>query len=120
MQQQTVPVNPNANVLVHAVHGDLRVAGWERNELMAKTSGSLLELVSGTSPITVTCDEDLILYLPHAVSLQVERVSGDASLQALSGPVTLGPVDGDLTTKDLGPSRWAWFPGMFPCGMSAR
>ena len=44
MQQQTVPVNPNASVLVHAVHGDLRVAGWERNELMAKTSGSILEL----------------------------------------------------------------------------
>ena len=102
MQQQTVPVNPNANVLVHAVHGDLRVAGWERNELMAKTSGSLLELVSGTFPITVSCDEDLILYLPHAVTLQVERVSGDASLQAFGGPVTLGPVDGDLTIKELG------------------
>ena len=103
MQQQTVPVNPNASVLVHAVHGDLRVAGWERNELMAKTSGSLLELVSGTFPITVSCDEDLIVYLPHAATLQVELVSGDASLQALSGPVTLGPVDGDLTIKDLGP-----------------
>ena len=103
MKQQTIPVSPNANVLVHAVPGDLRVAGWERNELMAKTSGSLLELASGTSPITITCDEDLIVYLPHAVTLQVERVSGDASLQALSGPVTLGPVDGDLTIKDLGP-----------------
>ena len=103
MQQQTVPVNPNASVLVHAIHGDLRVAGWERNELMAKTSGSLLELISGTFPITVSCDEDLIVYLPHDTSLQVERVSGDASLQALSGPVTLGPVDGDLTIKDLGP-----------------
>jgi hypothetical protein len=103
MKQQTVPVNPNANILIHAVHGDLRVAGWERNELMAKTSGSLLDLISGTFPITVTCDEDLIVYLPHAVTLQVESVSGDASLQALSGPVTLGPVDGDLTTKDLGP-----------------
>jgi hypothetical protein len=103
MQQQTVPVNPNASVLIQTIHGDLRVAGWERNELMAKTSGSSLELVSGTFPVTVSCDEDLIVYLPHATSLQVERVSGDASLQALSGPVTLGPVDGDLTIKDLGP-----------------
>ncbi len=33
MQQRTVSVNPNTKVLVHAVHGDLRVAGWERNEL---------------------------------------------------------------------------------------
>jgi len=103
MQQQTVSVPPSPSVLVRAVHGDLRVAGWERNELMAKTSGSLLEPVSGTVPITVSCDEDLILYLPQAARLQVELVSGDASLQALSGPVTMGPVEGDLTIKDLGP-----------------
>jgi hypothetical protein len=102
MQQQTLTVIPNVDVLVHAVHGDLRVAGWERNELMAKTSGSFLEPVSGSTPLTVSCDEDLILYLPHTASLKVEQVSGDVSLQALSGPLTLGPVDGDLTIKDLG------------------
>ena len=103
MKQQTVPVNPNASVLVNNVQGDLRVAGWERNELMVKTSGSILELASDADPITVSCDEDLILYLPHGASLKVEKISGDASLQALSGPVTLGPVKGDLTIKDLGP-----------------
>ncbi len=103
MQQQTVPLDPNANILVQAVHGDLRIAGWDRNELMIKTSGNKLALVSDSDPITLSCDEDVILYLPHAVRLNVEKVAGDASLQALSGPVTLGPVSGDLTLKDLGP-----------------
>jgi hypothetical protein len=103
MQQQTVPVSSNANVLVHAVRGDLRVAGWDRNELMIKTDGSHLDLVTSADPITISCDEDVILYLPRNTTLQVEKVAGDASLQALSGPVTLGPVAGDLTMKDLGP-----------------
>jgi hypothetical protein len=103
MQQQTVPVSSTVSVLVHKVHGDLRVAGWDRNELMVKTDGSDLDLASTSDPITISCDEDLILYIPRAASLQVERISGDASLQALSGSVTLGPVDGDLTMKDLGP-----------------
>ncbi len=103
MQQQTIPVSPNLNVLVHAVHGDLRVAGWDRNELMVKTDGSHLDLVSSADPLTISCDEDVILYLPRTARLQVENVAGDASLQALSGPVTLGPVAGDLTMKDLGP-----------------
>jgi hypothetical protein len=103
MQQQTVPVSPNANVLVRSVRGDLRVAGWDRNELMIKTDGSHLDLVSAADPITLSCDEDVILYLPRSANLQVERVAGDASLQALGGPVTLGPVAGDLTMKDLGP-----------------
>jgi hypothetical protein len=103
MQQKTVPISPTASVKVHAVQGDLRVAGWERNELMVKTDGSCLELVDSADPLSISCDEDIILYLPRAITLQVENVAGDASLQALSGPVTLGPVAGDLTMKDLGP-----------------
>jgi hypothetical protein len=103
MQQQTIPVGPNANILIKTVRGDLRVAGWDRNELMVKTDGSHLDLVSSTDPITISGDEDVILYLPRSANLQVENVAGDASLQALSGPVTLGPVAGDLTMKDLGP-----------------
>jgi hypothetical protein len=103
MQQQTVPTSPNPHILVHPVSGDLRVAGWDRNELMVKTDGSRLDLLSDADPINISCDEDVILYLPRAANLQVESISGDASLQALSGPVTLGPVAGDLTLKDLGP-----------------
>jgi hypothetical protein len=103
MQQRTVPVDPNLTVLVHEVHGDLRVAGWDRNELMVKTDGSRLDLVSTADPLTISCDEDVILYLPRTVHLQIEKIDGDASLQALRGPVTLGPVAGDLTMKDLGP-----------------
>lgn len=103
MQQRTVPVSPHTAVLVHTVHGDLRVAGWDRNELMVKTDGSQLDLSSASDPITLSCDEDLILYVPRTTDLTIENVSGDASLQALSGPVTLGPIAGDLTIKDLGP-----------------
>ena len=39
----------------------------------------------------------------HAAKLNIEKVAGDAILQALNGPVTLGPVAGDLTMNDLGP-----------------
>jgi len=103
MKQQTVPVSPNTKVLVQEVRGDLRVAGWDRNELMVKTDGSDLDLVTGADSLTISCDEDVILYLPRATRLQVENVHGDASLQALTGPVTLGTISGDLTMKDLGP-----------------
>lgn len=103
MQQQTATVSPSPNVLVGPVSGNLRVAGWERGELMAKTDGNLLDLALDSDPITVSCDEDLILYLPRAVNLRVEQVAGDVSLQAIRGPVALGEVSGDLTVNDLGP-----------------
>jgi hypothetical protein len=103
MQQKTITVPSNVNVLVEYVSGDLRVAGWDRGELMAKTDGDQLDLADGSDPITIACYEDLILYLPRLANLTVEKMSGDVSLQALQGPINLGPVSGDLTMDAVGP-----------------
>jgi len=102
MEQKTLTVGANAALVVRPVPGDLRVAGWERSEIMAKTDGEVLDITTQGDQITISCDEDLILYLPRRSPLTVEGVSGDASLQALSGAVTLGPVAGSLTLRDAG------------------
>jgi hypothetical protein len=70
---------------------------------MVKTDGDALKISAETDPIVISCDEDLILYVPRGANVKVEQVAGDTILQALSGPVTLGPVAGDLTMNDLGP-----------------
>jgi hypothetical protein len=44
-----------------------------------------------------------LIYKPRTTYLQVESVAGDVSLQAISGPIAIGPVSGDLTMKGLGP-----------------
>ena len=103
MQQQTIAVGPNVNVVVENVSGDLRIAGWDRGELMAKTDGDQLDISAGSDPITIACYEDLILYLPRLANLTVEMMAGDVSVQAFQGPVTLGPVSGDLTMDEVGP-----------------
>jgi hypothetical protein len=78
---------------------------------MAKTDGDTLEVTTETDPILITCDEDLILYLPRGASLKVESIAGDASLQALGGAVELGPVSGDVNMHDLGPVTLAGISG---------
>jgi SHOCT-like domain len=103
MQQQTISVEQTIKVQVNSVTGDLRVAGWDRAEIMAKTDGDRLDLTVEGGEAHVACDEDLILYLPRPVTLVIESVAGDASLQALHGPLRLGPVAGDLTMNDVGP-----------------
>ena len=102
MQQQTIQVGPNPNVKLEPVHGDLRVAGWDRSEIMAKASGDTLSIQNENDQVTISCEEDLIVYLPRPSVLAIASVAGDASLQALQGPVTLGQVAGDLTVHDLG------------------
>jgi len=103
MQQQTVSVSSTPNLVVESIPGDLRVAGWDRSEIMVKTDGDELQISIETDPIVISCDEDLILYVPRGANIKVVKVAGDAILQALHGPVTLGPVAGDLTMNDLGP-----------------
>jgi hypothetical protein len=102
MQHQTFSVVSTPNLLIESIPGDLRVAGWDRSEIMVKTDGDALQVSADTDPIVVSCDEDLILYVPRGTTLKVEQVAGDAILQALTGPVTIGPVAGDLTLNDLG------------------
>jgi hypothetical protein len=103
MRTETFTTNAAPVILVHSIPGDLRVAGWDRNEIMAKTDGDMLDVTAEADPIVITCDEDLILYLPRGASLKVESIAGDASLQALSGALELGPVAGDVNMHDLGP-----------------
>ena len=102
MRTEIITTNAAPNILVRAIPGDLRVAGWDRNELMAKTDGDSLELASASDPILIVCNEDLILYMPRGACLKVESIAGDASLQAINGALDIGPVAGDLSLHDLG------------------
>jgi hypothetical protein len=103
MEHKTLPVSLTPNVVITAISGDLRLAGWDRAEMMARTDGNSLQISADTDPIVISCDEDLILYLPRRANVKVDNVAGDAILQALKGSVALGPVAGDLTINDLGP-----------------
>jgi hypothetical protein len=103
MQQQTISAVQDVFVKVDTVPGDLRVAGWERAEIMGKTDGDELIMTSNDGEVLISCDEDLILYIPRQSRLEIQDISGDASLQALHGPLTIGPVAGDLTMHDVGP-----------------
>ncbi len=101
MQQQTISVSSTIEIRIANVPGNLRVAGWDRNELMAKTDGDSLELNTQNGHVTVSCDENLILYVPRTANLVLESVSGDGSLQAMTGSAKLNHVAGNLTLKDI-------------------
>lgn len=111
MQQQTISLAPQASVHVDNISGDLRVAGWERSELMAKTDGDRLMLTVENGQVRIACDEDLILYLPHPADLTIASVAGDVRVQALQGRLQIGPLAGDFTGNDLGNVQLATVAG---------
>ena len=77
MKQQTLQAGTNSEIVVEDLEGDLRVAGWDRSEIMARTKGGELDVTSDENMFSVDCDDDLILYLPRQANLSIGNISAE-------------------------------------------
>ena len=73
MLKKTLTVRPDVKVIVPNVDGDLRLTGWDRDEISAKSGGDVLDLALDGERVTVSCDDDLILNIPRSASAQVDK-----------------------------------------------
>lgn len=101
MQRQTFPCSATPNLRIQSLPGDLQLAGWDREELSAKTTGDTLSLRENNHQWEITCDDDLIVYLPRLAQVNLENISGDADLRAISGPLFLQTIGGDFQGRSL-------------------
>ena len=102
MEHKTVSVGKMPVLIIDKVPGDLRITGWDRDEIKAKTNGSMLELVAKGETVTLTCDNDLIVSLPKNTQIEITSVEGDASLRVLTNSLTLTKIGGDLALRNIG------------------
>jgi hypothetical protein len=102
MQRQTVICGPDPKVRLHSVPGDLRVSGWERDEISARTNGDMLQLTGNERGFDLSCDDDLILFIPLEAELTIESVGGDVDLRGFNGVCQVEQVGGDLSGRNLG------------------
>jgi hypothetical protein len=104
MLKKTLQAGSAGKVKISSVPGDLRVTGWDRDEISAKGDGDILDIVLGGDEITVTCDSDLIVSIPRRFGLQIEDISGDADIRELPTGVMVREIDGDLALRMVGPA----------------
>lgn len=102
MLKKTLAIGSATKIRITAAPGDLRVTGWERDEISARTDGDVLDLAMGADEVTVSCDGDLILSIPRRLMLDLGAVSGDADLRELPSGLTVGEVEGDLSLRLVG------------------
>ncbi|OQX65666.1 MAG: hypothetical protein B5M51_00075 [Anaerolinea sp. 4484_236] len=102
MKQKTLSVGKTPALSIDLVPGDLRITGWDRDEIKAKTNGSALEMTAQDEKVTLSCDGDLILSVPRAAEIKITSVEGDASLRVLGNALKLGKVAGDLALRNIG------------------
>ncbi len=98
MKKKTLTMGQISVLEIMDIPGDLRVRGWEHNEVQAKTSGDILELIAKDEKISLKCDDDLILSLPKNAKLKIANIADDASFRNV-GQVEIDNIGGDLSLR---------------------
>lgn len=102
MLKKTLAVRPNFKIIVTSSPGDLRLTGWDRDEVSAKADGEVLDLVLNGETVTISCDDDLILNVPRGASVQVDHAAGDVAVRNVLGGLSFGAIMGDLALREVG------------------
>ncbi len=102
MERKILSLGREKILKIDLVPGDLRLTGWDENEIKAKTNGSSLELLSDGEVVTLSCDNDLVVSLPRHLGIEIGEANGDASLRVLEGVTKLGQINGDLALRNIG------------------
>jgi hypothetical protein len=102
MLKKTLAVRPSFKLVITSAPGDLRLTGWDRDEISAKTDGDVLDLVLDGETVTLSCDDDLIVTVPRVMAVQVDHAEGDVEVRTLAGALSFGAVAGDLALREVG------------------
>ena len=115
---RTLPAAAAVRVSVEIVSGSVRIVTWERDEV--RVLGTLgddvrgLEIEGGAREVEISLDlprgrgsrrisADLEIHVPEGASLEIETVSADIDVAAVTGEVELESVSGDVQVAS-GPS----------------
>jgi hypothetical protein len=102
---------------VHCIRGEVKIVGWDRAE--AQVTGELDDLATSldfdtrgeVTAIRVRMPEhginrgdgsDLTLRLPRGVTLRVDVVSADVTVEGMAGPLAVRTVSGDVKASGAG------------------
>ncbi len=97
-----IPVGASPRIQIRTVEGDLRLVGWEAEEILLKVDADALSLQQDEQLIAVSASTDLSLNVPKNASVQVHTVDGDMSVRGLSGSLEVESVNGDASLRDMG------------------
>jgi hypothetical protein len=101
MKQTIIPMKNDARLVVRT-SGDLFIEGGEEPQLTATVEdGESFRMKDEDGAVYLHANSDTKLKVPAGVNLVLERVSGDASILAISGKVEVQKVGGDLHFQKL-------------------
>ena len=106
MAKKTLETGEAPQVIVKNVGSDLQVKGWDRSEILVKSSSDNdIVLEEREEGIFVSCPSDCVLYVPQKASVEVKQVGSNARFRSIDGAVVIGSVGTDLSLRDVGSAQ---------------
>src|SRR3990172_5906140 len=98
-----IVLGPKPQIKIESVSGDLRLVGWDTDEILLKAEEEqALSVQHDGDLVTITCRDDLSLNVPKGASLHIQSVSGDMSVRNLTGVLDVDTVNGDAALREVG------------------
>jgi hypothetical protein len=106
MAKKTLETSETPQVLVEKIGSDLQAKGWDRNEVLVKSSSDNdIVLEVRDENIFVSCPSDCVLYIPEKANLEVNHVGSNARFRSVLGNITIGKIGTDLSLRDIGAAK---------------
>lgn len=102
MDMRSVPAGENP-VIVLNIFGNLSVKGWDKLEVLAKSSSpDDLKVDVQDNQISISCHRNASLRVPYGSMLQADQLTGDATVKSLEGEISIPQISGDLSLRSVG------------------
>lgn len=106
MAKKSIETSANPKIVVEKIGSDLNVKGWDRPEVLVKSSSDDdIVLEKQDDAIVVKCPSDCVLYVPYSAKLEIGIVGTNARLKALGGEIEIEKIGSDLVLRDVGPTN---------------
>jgi len=102
MAKKTLKTSDNPQVIVKKVGSDLQVKGWDREEILVKSSSDNdIVLEEQESNVVISCPSDCVLYVPQKANVEVQYVGTSARFRSVNGKIIVGETGSDLSLRDV-------------------
>ena len=99
---QRLTVGSEPKIRVESIEGDLRLVGWDNDEILAKTDDDAFVLQQNGEEVSITCPDDLAINVPKNSVVHILTVTGDMSVRGLTNGFEADSVHGDVAVRDVG------------------
>jgi hypothetical protein len=106
MAKKTLETSATPQVIVEKVGSDLQVKGWDRAEVLVKSSSDNdIVLEEREENVIIGCPSDCVLYVPQKANVEVEHVGNNARFRSVDGKISVKKVGTDLSLRDVGSAQ---------------